>query len=154
MKKILLLAVLSAILAAPLMAQKKMTYKKIFPKEFRKKYKPGMSLEAFQQKHPELKSDNTFNFRTTFDIMNPTNEVKELTLYFDEENNKPLYELIIDFHDAAARDKMAAKAYGPPNSGKDWKWTMPDGVKAKAWVFMNKLVVAIAYPGTEWYAEW
>jgi hypothetical protein len=154
MKKILLLAVLAIFMSAPLMAKKKITYKNVFPKEFKKIYKPGMTLDAFQKKNPDLEGDNSFEFRTTFDIINPTEDIKELTLYFDMDNNRPLYELIINYHTAAARDQAVEKMYGPPNNGKDWLWTMPDGVTTKAWIFMNKLVIAIAYPNTEWAKDW
>ncbi len=148
MNKGLLLLIFTSAFASQSMAQKPMTYKSLAPKSL-KKYSLGMPMEKFQKKNPSLKPTDDFAFRFVYDIPNPASGIKHLILYFDADGEKPLYELIIEYPDAASRYAFTAKNYGLPNNGKEWKWTMPDGLKARAWVFMNKVVVTVLYPGTE-----
>jgi hypothetical protein len=148
MNKILILLICASAFAFRSAAQKPMTYKDLAPKSL-KKYALGMPLDRFQKKNPSLKPTDDFDFRIVYNIPNPAAGIKHLILYFDAEEEKPLYELIIEYPDAAARDAFTAKNYGLPNNGKEWKWTLTDGLNARAWVFMNKVVVTVLYPGTE-----
>ncbi|MCG9909946.1 MAG: hypothetical protein MH137_01480 [Flavobacteriales bacterium] len=145
--KSLVLFICSAALLLNVSAQKPMTYKMLVPKSM-KKYKFGMSHDAFTKKNKNVQKSD-FSFRHEYDIESPSQEVKMLILYFDTQGEQPLYELIIDYHNPAVRDAFVEKNYGKPNDGKQWKWKLPDGLTAKAWTFMNKLVITVLYPGTE-----
>jgi hypothetical protein len=147
MKPLVLFICLAAI-SLSVSAQKPMTYKMLVPKSM-KKYKFGMSHEAFTQKNKNLQNKSYFSFRYEYHIESPSREVKMLTLYFDTQGEQPLYELIIEYHDPAVRDAFIERNYGKPNDGRQWAWKLPDGLTAKAWTFMDNLIITVLYPGTE-----
>lgn len=119
-----------------------------------KKYKPGMSYEDYRRISGQMDlPESIISFRQEV-VINPNkNNIKEVTLYFDKDTNQPLYEYIIEFDDAPARDAYVRSSLGAPNHDGEWKWKQDDGLVVKAWTFMNKLVIAIVYPETEWVGE-
>lgn len=119
-----------------------------------KKYKPGMSYEDYRRMSGNMDlPESIISFRQEV-VLNPNkNDIKEVTLYFDKDTNQPLYEYIIEFNDAPARDAYVRANLGAPNYDGEWKWKQEDGLVVKAWTFMNKLVIAIVYPETEWVGE-
>ena len=129
-------------------AQKKISYKNLMPKSL-KEFRFGMPLEKFQAEHPQWKPTDDMSFRIVFEIPNPVPGIKELTLYFDADGEKPLYELIIEFSEKSKKETFVSKKYGQPNNGREWKWNLPDGLKSRAWTFDNTIVVTVLYPGTE-----
>ncbi|MCB0661967.1 MAG: hypothetical protein KDC24_04465 [Saprospiraceae bacterium] len=99
------------------------------------------------------KQDQQFDFRQVYMEESPGENINYAVYYFDADDNKPLYEVIIEYPDIQSRDAAAAALLGPPNQGGEWyfekKWEYP----IKAWVFKNKLVIAALIPNTEWYEE-
>jgi len=75
--------------------------------------------------------------------------------YFDNEGDKPLYEVIVVYKSEELRDAAAAQLLGPPNfeNGKEWRFEQKKGYEIRAWKFKNKLIVTALIPGTEWYDE-
>lgn len=152
MKNILLITILLFCTSA--YSQNIVTYKNIIPKEL-KKYVPGSTLEKNEKKLSDYENTSgSMSFRKEYSIKNPAKGIKEVTLYFDSEDPQQLYEYIINYSDVSKRDEFISKIYGTPNDEDEWRWKMEDGHTAKAWKFMSKLVVAIAYPNTEWAKEW
>ena len=128
--------------------------KTVLPKSL-VKYDFGMSFDDFAKKN---KSATAAKARTSFRLeyldKDAGQDLKGVTYYFDAENNKPLYEMIIEFKDAQGLDAHCSKKLGVPNDGKGWKWTTRDGYVFKAWRFSNTLVCALGLPSTEWEKEW
>ena len=117
------------------------------------KFKFGMTLDAFKaaNKNAVKSSSDDNSFRVEFTDSKAGSEFKSITYYFDAENNKPLYEMIIDYPTEQARDTYVTAKLKAPNSGSEWKWTTKEGYVFKAWTFGKKLVLALALPSTEWY---
>lgn len=119
------------------------------------KYNFGMSLDDFTKKNKSATTANgAMSFRIEYQDKNAAPDIKNVIYYFDAENNKPLYEMIIEFKDAARLDAHCAKKLGAPNDGKEWKRTTKEGYIFKAWRFRNTLVLALGLPSTEWEKEW
>jgi hypothetical protein len=148
MKKVSFLIVVLICALTHAHAQKKISYKKLVPKSL-KAFRFGMPLEKFQAEQPQRKASDDMSFRHVFEIPKPVPGIKELTIYFDADGKKPLYELIIEFSEKIEKEAFVSKKYGQPNNGREWKWTLPDGLKARAWAFDNTIVVTVLYPGTE-----
>ncbi|HKC36626.1 MAG TPA: hypothetical protein VKB95_11210 [Chitinophagaceae bacterium] len=128
--------------------------KTVVPKNLAQ-YKFGMGLDDFQKKNISATTagDNA-SFRVEYLDKNAGNNIKQVIYYFDAENKKPLYEMIIQFNDAQSLDAHCSKKLGHPNDGKQWKWTTREGYTFKAWRFSNTLVLALALPSTEWEKDW
>jgi len=126
----------------------------VLPKSLTK-YKFGMSLDDFKKKN-KLATDAqaSTSFRTEYRQTKIGKDIKQVTYYFDAENNKPLYEMIIEFNDATGLDAHCSKKLGAPNDNEEWKWTTKEGYTFKAWRFGNSLVYALGLPSTEWGNEW
>lgn len=127
-----------------------------FPEAFQK-LGFGMSIEEAQKWHPNIKQTySLMDFRVTAVEKNPTSEIKEVTYYFDNEKNKPLYELIIEYHKSSERDLTAQRLLGPPNAPEDeWRFPLKESYDGEAysliaWKFKNKLIIAATMKGTEW----
>ena len=129
---------------------------KYFPDEFKNLWF-GMSISDFRKAtkvkltpEPALMSFRIEYVQNEFD--NP--ELKEVTYYFDDDGENPLYEMIIEYHSASQRDRVAASVLGPPNEGEEWKFDSGEGFDLRAWQFRNKLVIIGVLPGTEWEEEY
>lgn len=126
----------------------------VLPKSLAK-YKFGMSLDDFIKKNKSATvSGAEMTFRMEYNQKDAAKDIKQVTYYFDAENNKPLYEMIIEFNDAAGLDAHCSKKLGAPNDNEEWKWTTKEGYIFKAWRFGNSLVYALGLPSTEWGNEW
>jgi hypothetical protein len=126
----------------------------VLPKDLLK-YNFGMSLDDFTKKNKSaIARDVAISFRLEYQENNAGNDIKGVIYYFDTENNKPLYEMIIEFKDAQGLNKHCLKKLGATNDGKGWKWTTKEGYIFKAWSFSNTLVLALGLPSTEWENEW
>lgn len=125
--------------------------KKVVPKKL-SKYKFGMTLDAFKALNKnavESPSDNNA-FRIEVTDTDAGSEFKSVTYYFDTENNKPLYEMIIAYPTEQAMNDYVTAKLKTPNDGDKWRWTTKEGYSFKAWTFGKKLVLALALPSTEW----
>jgi len=116
------------------------------------KYNFGMSLADFLKKNKSATiSTGSFSFRIEYKQQDPGKDIKEVTWYFDAENNEPLYEIIIEFNDAKSLNSHCSKKLGKPNAeNEEWKWRTKEGYTFKAWRFSNTLVYALGLPSTEW----
>jgi len=124
----------------------------IVPKEIQKAFPIGMNEADFKKANPNLGVDNSFGFRNVYEIYNFSDDIKEIVFYFNNKGKNELYEYIIQYKSEELRNK-AIKKYKAPNKGKEWEWTSKDNLKFKAWIFSNTLVIAVAYPNSEWYNE-
>ena len=128
--------------------------KNVVPKTLTQ-YRFGMSLDDFTKKNKSATTaEGSMSFRIEYQDKDAANDIKQVTYYFDAENNKPLYEMIIQFNNAQSLDAHCAKKLGSANDGKQWKWTTKEGYIFKAWRFSNTLVLALGLPSTEWEKEW
>ncbi len=115
----------------------------------------GMSLDDFTKKNSSATTITAnSSFRLEYTDKNAGGDIKQVTYYFDADNNKPLYEMIIQFNDLRSLDEHCSKKLGTANEGKQWKWTTKEGHTMKAWRFSNTLVLALALPSTEWEKGW
>jgi len=155
MKKLIQTLALLFFAATILHAENEVNYTTILPKAL-KKFIAGSTLEDNKKNIPVTNSEESdiISFRKEFVINKPAKSIKELTLYFDNEGDRRLYEYIIEYSNVQARDAFTESVYGEPNQDGEWEWNMEDGYTARAWTFMNKLVIAFAFPGTEWENEW
>ena len=117
------------------------------------KYKFGMALDLFklENKNAVTAATGTGDFRIESTDAKAGPDFKQVTFYFDAENNKPLYEMIIEYHDESKLKAYCNSKLKTPNDedGK-WRWTTKEGYVFKAWTFGKKLVFALALPNTEW----
>ena len=134
--------------------------KNVVPKNLTQ-YRFGMSLDDFTKKNKSATiAERPASFRIEYQDKDAANEIKQVTYYFDAENNKPLYEMIIQFNNVQSLDAHCAKKLGSANDGpqgsasKQWKWTTKEGYTFKAWRFSNTLVLALGLPSTEWEKDW
>ena len=132
----------------------KFNTKTVVPKSLNQ-FNFGMSLDDFTKKNKSASStEGRSEFRIEYLDKNAGDNIKQVTYYFDAENEKPLYEMIIQFKDVAALDAHCSKKLGAANDGKQWKWTTKEGHTFKAWRFGSTLVLALGLPSTEWEKEW
>jgi len=118
-------------------------------------YHFGMTLEDFTKKNKSATAtQSSLSFRIEYLDKEAGKDIKRVTYYFDAENEKPLYEMIIQFNDVRSLDAHCSKKLGKANDGKQWKWTTKEGYTFKAWRFSSTLVLALGLPSTEWEKEW
>lgn len=122
------------------------------PKEFHNTYL-GMPLADFKVARKEAMLETEANWRTDFIEKHTKGDVKETTYYFGPKDKMPLYEYIIDYYDAAKRDKFVETNLGKPNSGEEWLFDSGEGFQVKAWLYQNKLVVTGIIKDTEYDEE-
>lgn len=125
--------------------------KKVVPAKLAN-YDFGMTLDAFKAKNKTaiILPFNGNDFRIEAKDTKAGSEYKSLTYYFDNENNKPLYEIIIEFRTEKMQLDYIKQHLKTPNFEDQWKWTTKEGYVFKAWGFGSKLVFALALPSTEW----
>ena len=146
---------LTTLIFLPLLAPaQRFDAKTVVPKSL-SSYRFGMSLDEFTRKNKMAKTaEGVMSFRVEYNEKNTSPDIKQVTYYFDADNNKPLYEMIIQFTDVARLNDHCAKKLGSANDGKQWKWTAKDGYIVKAWRFNNTLVIAAGLRDTEWEKGW
>jgi hypothetical protein len=113
-----------------------------------------MSLKDFEKiKNNETKMfDDGYDFRTVY-IENIVNhaEIKNIGYYFDNDGEKPLYEIILIYKNEELRDIAAKKIFGEPNyKEKEWRITRKKSYNLWAWSFKTKLIIVGMIPETEW----
>lgn len=116
------------------------------------RYDFGMTLDAFKEKNKTaVVSQYTQNdFRIEAKEIITGSDYAAVTYYFDNETNKPLYEMIIEFKSIELMTGYCNSKLKTPNDGDKWKWTTKEGTVFKAWTFGKKLVFVLALPSTEW----
>jgi len=145
----------SLCLLAPFLSlAQKFDPKTVLPKSLAQ-YRFGMGLNDFTTKNKSATTSSSgMSFRLEYQEKDAGKDIKQVTYYFDAENNKPLYEMIIQFKDRQSLDAHCSKKLGDVNDGKQWKWTTREGYIFKAWRFSNTLVLALGLPSTEWEKGW
>lgn len=114
----------------------------------------GMPFKAFFNIYKNISVSELMEFRKEVSIGNFTPDIKELTIYFDNEGEFPLYEFIIDYKDVQLRDDIVEAIYGKPNMDNgEWKFDSKKGYPIRVWTFENKIVIAAFMEGTEWEGE-
>jgi hypothetical protein len=145
----------SLFLSVPFISQAQhFSPKTVLPKSLGQ-YHFGMGLDDFTRKNKSATiSGAAMSFRLEYLDKDAGKDIKQVTYYFDAENNKPLYEMIIQFNDVQSLDAHCAKKLGQANDGKQWMWKTTEGYVFKAWRFSSTLVLALGLPSTEWEKEW
>jgi len=117
------------------------------------KYKFGMTLEAFKALNKTTVEDASDGMDHRIQLIDRKagTEFESVTYHFDAKNNKPLYEIIIDYATDQDIDKYVTAKLKVPNHKSYWKWTTKEGVICRTWVFGRKLILALALPSTPWY---
>lgn len=94
------------------------------------------------------------NFRTVFLSNLNHSDIESVVFYFDNDKEKPLYEIIINYKSEVLRDTDTQKLLGAPNhKEKEWKLKSGKDYPIHAWTFQKKLVLVAVLPGTEWDGE-
>jgi hypothetical protein len=116
------------------------------------KFDFGMPMQTFKEKNKTaVESPYTENdFRIEFTDVNAGSDYNSVIYYFDNEKNKPLYEMIIEFKSEKLLNDYCNSKLKSPNDNEKWKWTTKEGIVFKAWTFRKKLVFVLALPSTEW----
>lgn len=114
----------------------------------------GISLEEFSKlKDVESMSRyEGFDFRLELSETIKDPELTRVTYYFDQDDHKPLYELIIEYVSGETAVAAAKKLLGEPNHDGEWRFTK-DGVVIRAWQFAHKLVVVAEFPKTSFHPD-
>lgn len=119
-----------------------------------KDVKMGLPLEEFKKSHPNAKINDDASFRVIAEEVINKNNIKDLTYYFDNEGDKPFYEVIIEFSTVAVRDEVAKKLFGKFNHPlKDDHWVINygnAGYNTVGWTYETRLIYAGQLPHSEW----
>ena len=117
----------------------------------------GMSLDDFKALKGDKVSlvEDEMTFRATYLEEINSGGLEYIGYYFDMDNHKPLYEVILIYKDEAQRDKVAKELLGEPNAegGKEWRITPKKGDPIMAWTYKKKLIIAAQIPETEWHPD-
>jgi len=128
-----------------------------FPKEFDEKVEFGMILGSFERlKNDRVsKQDDGMPFRHVYLEEVTALPFEFIGYYFDDDNNKPLYEVIISYKDIKVRDQVARDLFGSPNAENNSEWHLKpkNGPEIKAWTHKQKLVIVALIPETEWHPD-
>lgn len=126
---------------------------KYIPEELNDLYL-GMPFAEFSTKKDitAMERSDLFSFR--FQLIEEFKDpnIKEVTYYFENENNpqKPLYEMIIEYESEFDLPMYIQEKYGPPNHEDEWRFDSQEGFEIMVWSFDSKLVIAGKIKGTEW----
>lgn len=130
----------------------------VLPAEVNSELFFGMNLADVQQllgSNFQSQSNSLTDFRLVYLQKTYLREISSIVYYFDNENNKPLYEVIINYQNEEQAQKAATHLFGNPNYKQtDWRIKMQGVPDIWSWVYKNKLVVAAKIPGSEWAEEW
>ncbi|MBN1182690.1 MAG: hypothetical protein JXB49_10410 [Bacteroidales bacterium] len=123
---------------------------KYIPEELRNLYF-GMPFTEFFSQYQAVSVSEIMSFRKSVELKNYSSDIKELTLYFDNDGNAPLYEFIIEYKERDVKDKTIENLYGKPNfQDKEWKFDSGEGYFIRIWTFDTKIAIAAFLPNTEW----
>lgn len=129
---------------------------RILPDTVDQKIYFGMPLDEFKKlKADKVESvDDGMPFRHVFieDIEHP--ELTNLGYYFDADNDKPLYEVLLIYKDEETMQRNAAEILGPPNYKEtEWKIERENAPDMLAWTFKSKIIIVSLISGTEWHED-
>lgn len=117
----------------------------------------GMSESEFLKLKGPISPEKTdYDFREVYLAKTGETEPESVVYYFDNEKEKPLYELIIIYSSEEKAREEGDKLLGERNFENNTEWFFDrdgDAYDIKAWNFKNKLVIAALVPGSEWYDE-
>lgn len=158
MRALYLTILLGAILlgSGPVHGQGHGQQRKYFPKEVRNIYL-GMSLEDFAKARPQMSpgqlSREKIRYRWKESFPDKSSLVSAI-YYFGEQNEKPLYEIVLVYRDLSDRGQWVRKKLGAPNfNEREWKLSSAEGFVIRAWLHDEKLIFAAELEGTEWGSE-
>ena len=127
------------------------------PKEMEAKTEFGMPLNEFLSfKNSKVEKQETgMGFRHVYYEEITGKDIAYIVYYFDADGEKPLYEVLIGYHDQQKRDAVARQLLGEPNSENNTEWQLkPEkGYEIKAWTYKDKLIITALIPETEWYED-
>ncbi|MCB0737348.1 MAG: hypothetical protein KDC92_07535 [Bacteroidetes bacterium] len=128
--------------------------KRYLPDNIDKNVHFGMSLKEFKNlKGNKVSLYAEESFRKAYLENLNDDELVSIVYYFDEDGDKPLYEVILDYKDKNGRDEEAAELFGDPNDGDEWSFKEAKPWPIKAWTYKSKLIVVAVIPNTEWWDE-
>lgn len=153
-RTLLLIAVILFFL--PVITAQNTSIKKPFPNAVHKKIRFGMTIENFADAFGDriISVDTSMAFRTVIVQEVNSKDVGELVFYFDNDQDMPLYEIIVNYTSEEKARKEATRLLGAPNfNGNEWRY-LYDDLPIWCWVYKNKIVYAAKITGSEWEEEW
>jgi hypothetical protein len=94
-------------------------------------------------------------FRLVYTQKTKIPKIPVLIYYFANEQNIPLYEIIINYQNNEQAKKAATLLFGQPNFNQtEWRVKIKGFPEVWSWVYKNKLVVVAKIYGSEWFDEW
>ena len=113
----------------------------------------GMTMADFRETRPQLKPDDG-GFRTDFQQNYNKDGLESVIFYFDNDGEKPLYEIIVKFDNQATREAVINADLGEPNyPAKADHWVIYNGGPGNtvlAWAFGGSFVLAADVAKSEW----
>ena len=152
MKQTILLCILSFLFLASCSTTKYAYQANYLPKPSQN-LEFGMALAKWKQDHPTaVNAGEDYGFRVIYLEDEAPAPFESIVYYFDNEEDIPLYELVLNYHDSTVRDAWIRENLGAPNhaNGKEWLYDSGEGFEIRIWTFQNKLVIAAAIAGCEW----
>ena len=98
----------------------------------------GMSEEDFKEKLKDQVFDEVTNesFRTSYITKVGAQNVEYIVYYFDQDGDRPLYEVIIIYDTEKSRDTEAVNLFGTPNHEEvEWRMTRPGQFNVWSWTY-------------------
>ncbi|MBO0330031.1 hypothetical protein [[Muricauda] lutisoli] len=130
----------------------------VLPSEINSEIYFGINLADFKNvigSNLKLETKSNTDFRLIYSQETNLKEISSVIYYFDNENSKPLYEVIINYQNEEQAKKAATILFGQPNFDQiDWRIKIQGAPEIWSWVYKNKLVVVAKIPGSEWFNEW
>ncbi|MFK7948041.1 MAG: hypothetical protein AB8G11_10640 [Saprospiraceae bacterium] len=115
----------------------------------------GLSQKEFQAIRPNAEENSDgYDFRTIFVDEAFSERFMNVIYYFDNDGEKPLYELILIVNPNINADKLAKEHFGLPNY-QDKEWRFPSvqtdlPFTLAVWTYNNKIIIAATMKDTEW----
>ncbi len=114
----------------------------------------GMRESDFLDNFKYEDKSTSFGFRNIYTLKTKHPDIELISLYFDTDDNSPLYEMIILYPDEEKARQAGIAVLGQPNlNGTEWMFKRNNSHDIKAWNYQNKLIVTALIPNTEWYEE-
>jgi hypothetical protein len=138
-------------------------YSKELATIFQSNFKLKMTSDSLQYLFSEVKSvKNTPDFRNEFTVPVNKNGFKEVTFYGIKNGTKGVYEVIFEFENADTLMRLAEMMFSNvnhPSLENHWVLNiapkMDNGLYlvSLAWVYENRMILAINLPDSEWEKE-
>ena len=130
----------------------------VLPPEINSEIYFGMNLANFKNvigSNLVLETKNDNDFRLVYSQKTKLPETPTVIYYFDNEQNKPLYEIIINYQNKDQAKKAATLLFGESNLNQtEWRIKIQGFPEVWSWVYKNKLIVVAKIYGSEWFDEW